>query len=118
MRLFISYARVDKYYCSQIVDMLDVHEIWFDNRLHAGQQWWDEIERRLEWCDGLLYLLSPDSVASKYCQKEYMLAKRLGKHIFPVLIQSRTAIPEELEQIQLELEQSLKKEKVRLFFFI
>lgn len=100
MRLFISYARVDKYYCLQIVDMLDVHEVWFDNRLHAGQQWWSQIRRMLEWCDGFVYLLSPDSVTSKYCQKEFEIARSLDKHIFPVLIQARTPIPASLEHIQ------------------
>jgi hypothetical protein len=100
MRLFISYARVDKYFCTQIADILDVHEIWFDTRLHAGQQWWDQIQRRLEWCDGLLYLLSPDSVASKYCRQECEIARSLGKFIFPILIQGRTAIPADLSHIQ------------------
>ena len=47
MRLFVSYARVDKPYCQQVVDLLDVHEVWYDHRLHAGQRWWDEILRRL-----------------------------------------------------------------------
>ena len=99
MRLFISYARVDKYYCLQIVDMLDVHEIWYDNRLLAGQEWWGEIQRRVDWCEGLVYLLSPDSVSSEYCQKEFELARKLGKHIFPVLIQGRTKIPQSLEHL-------------------
>jgi formylglycine-generating enzyme required for sulfatase activity len=100
MRLFMSYARVDKYYCLQIVDMLDIHDVWYDNRLHAGQQWWDQIRRRLEWCDGFVYLLSPDSVQSKYCRKEFEIAQSLGKPVFPVLIQARTPIPADLEHIQ------------------
>jgi formylglycine-generating enzyme required for sulfatase activity len=100
MRLFITYARVDTNYCSQIVDVLDVHDIWFDTRLHAGQHWWDQIQRRLEWCEGFLYLLSPDSVASAYCRREYEVARSLGKFILPVLIDDSTAIPADLSQIQ------------------
>ncbi len=61
MRLFLSYARVDKPYAIQVVNMLDIHEIWYDQRLYAGQDWWREILRRLDWCDGFIYLLSPDS---------------------------------------------------------
>ncbi|MAS34537.1 MAG: hypothetical protein CL610_11050 [Anaerolineaceae bacterium] len=115
MRLFISYARVDKYYCTQIVDMLDVHDVWFDNRLHAGQQWWDQIKRRLEWCDGFVYLLSPDSVASKYCRKEYEIAMSLGKAIFPILIQSRTQIPPDMAHIQyVDLSSGITTECVKL----
>ncbi len=114
MQLFISYARVDKYYCSQIIDVIDVHEVWYDNRLHAGQQWWDEIQCRLEWCEGLIYLLSPDSVNSKYCQMELSIAQSLGKHIFPVLIQPRTEMPDTLKHIQYaDLSKGLTTEAVK-----
>lgn len=100
MKLFISYARVDKPLCKQVVERLeDVHEVWYDRRLHAGQQWWDEIVHRLDWCEGFVYLLSPESVASEYCQREFALAMEAGKHIFPVLIQARTEIPANLSHI-------------------
>ncbi|MBL8163494.1 MAG: toll/interleukin-1 receptor domain-containing protein, partial [Anaerolineae bacterium] len=100
MRLFISYARVDRLYCQQIVDVLDVHDVWYDHRLHAGQKWWEEILRRLAWCDGFIYLLSRESVASEYCQKEFAIATQLGKSIFPVLIHQTAPIPEALRDIQ------------------
>lgn len=100
MRLFISYARVDKPYCIQIVDTLYVHDTWYDQRLHAGQDWWKEITLRIEWCEGFVYLLSPESVVSEYCIKEYELARSLGKHIFPVLIHKDTKIPKELQDLQ------------------
>lgn len=100
MRLFISYARVDKPYCIQIVDTLYVHDTWYDQRLHAGQDWWKEITLRIEWCDGFVYLLSPESVVSEYCIKEYELARSLNKHIFPVLIHKDTKVPKELQELQ------------------
>lgn len=100
MRLFISYARVDKPLLKQIAERLeDVHEVWYDKRLFAGQHWWEEIESRLTWCEGFVYLLSPESVASEYCQKEFTIAQAQGKHIFPVLIQARTPIPANLSHI-------------------
>lgn len=100
MKLFISYARVDKPYCIQIVNTLDVHETWYDQRLHAGQNWWKEILRRLDWCEGFVYLLSPESVESEYCKKEFELARHLGRYIFPVLIHKDTSIPELLRDVQ------------------
>lgn len=100
MRLFVSYARVDKPYCIQIIDTLDVHEVWYDQRLYAGQNWWREILRRLDWCEGFIYLLSPESVASEYCQREFRLAQSLGRHIFPVLVHQDTDIPESIRDIQ------------------
>ncbi|MEL7434779.1 MAG: SUMF1/EgtB/PvdO family nonheme iron enzyme [Chloroflexota bacterium] len=100
MKLFISYARVDKPLCKQIVSQLDaVHDVWYDRRLHAGMDWWAEIQAKLDWCEGFVYLMSPESVASEYCQKEFAIATEAGKHIFPVLIQARTKIPDSLSHI-------------------
>jgi formylglycine-generating enzyme required for sulfatase activity len=115
MRLFVSYARVDKPYCIQIVDTLDIHEIWFDQRLYAGQHWWKEILRRLDWCEGFVYLLSPDSIASEYCQKEFELALSLGRHIFPVLIRENTPIPTMLLEMQYaDLSKGITPEAVKI----
>ncbi len=100
MRLFVSYARVDKAYCIEIMETLDAHTIWYDQRLYAGQHWWKEILRRLDWCEGFIYLLSPESVSSQYCQQEYELARNLGRHIFPVLIRKDTEIPASLKEYQ------------------
>lgn len=115
MRLFISYARVDKPYCIQIVNVLDVHDTWYDQRLYAGQNWWQEILRRLDWCEGFVYLISPDSVASEYCRKEFELAQSLGRHIFPVLIHPKTSIPTSLSEIQYaDLSKGLTVEAVKV----
>jgi formylglycine-generating enzyme required for sulfatase activity len=100
MRLFISYARVDKPYCVKIAETLDAHRVWYDDRLYVGQQWWKEILRRLDWCDGFIYLLSPESVASKYCRKEFAIAQNSGRKIFPVVIHEDTDIPKEINHIQ------------------
>jgi len=114
MRLFVSYARVDKLYCMQILDTLDVHETWYDQRLYAGQQWWPEILRRLDWCEGFIYLLSPDSVDSEYCQTEFQIAEGLGRHLFPVLIHNRTAVPKSLRDVQyVDLVNGLTPEAVK-----
>lgn len=108
MRLFISYARVDKRYCEQIVELLNIYDVWYDQRLHVGQKWWDEIVHRLEWTDGFVYLMSPESLESDYCQKELEIARNLGKYIFPVQIHPRINIPAELGEYQIaDLSQGL-----------
>ncbi|MBC7814622.1 MAG: SUMF1/EgtB/PvdO family nonheme iron enzyme, partial [Burkholderiales bacterium] len=68
--------------------------------LRAGQEWWDEIVRQLECCDGFVYLLSSDSINSQYCQKELDIALEHGKHIFPVLIHRSAIVPSSLQHIQ------------------
>lgn len=114
MRLFISYARIDMPYCMQIVNMLDVHEVWYDQRLYAGQQWWKEILRRLDWCEGFVYLLSPESVASDYCRQEFELAQSLNRHIFPVLIHQIEPLPDALGAFQYaDLSKGLTADTVR-----
>ena len=100
MKLFVSYARVDKPYCVQIVSALGAHDIWYDQRLFAGTNWWHEIYRRLEWCEGFLWLLSPESLRSTACQREFNLAHSLGRIVFPLLIHPEVEVPEALRDIQ------------------
>lgn len=100
MRIFVSYARVDKPYCVQLVEVLDFHDLWYDQRLYAGQKWWKEILSRLEWCEGFLYLISQASLASDYCQREFEIAHSLGKHIFPVLIEPDLVLPDTINHLQ------------------
>lgn len=115
MRLFISYARVDKPYCLQIVEMLDVHEVWFDKRLTVGQPWWEEICRQVGRCEGFVYLLSPESVESEYCNKEFEMAISSGKNVFPVLIHPDVKTPEKLKHIQYaDLTKGLTPEGVKV----
>lgn len=100
MRLFLSYARVDQPIAIQIAEALSGnHEVWLDERLYAGQRWWDEILRRLDWCEGFVYLLSPESVISKYCLRELNLALDTKRYIFPALIQRDTEVPENIRGI-------------------
>lgn len=115
MRLFISYARIDKPYCVQIIETLDVHDVWYDQRMYAGQNWWQEILRRLNWCEGLIYLVSPESLASEYCRKEYDLARDLGRKIFLVIIRENTIVPDHLAEFPvINLSKGLTPEGVRL----
>lgn len=101
MRLFVSYAHVDMLVCKQIVSHLEaVHEVWYDRRLHPGMEWQNEIQERIEWCEGFVYLLSSESIASEYCRQEFTWASKSHKHIIPVLIQANTVIPDDINHIQ------------------
>ena len=100
MKIFVSYARVDKPYCIRIIETLHAHDVWYDQRLYAGQDWWKEILRRLDWCEVFVYLLSPDSVASVYCRRELEIALRLKRDVIPVLINRETVLPESMQEWQ------------------
>ena len=100
MKIFVSYARMDKPYCVRIIETLHAHEVWYDQRIYAGQDWWKEILRRLDWCEVFVYLLSPDSVASLYCRRELELALRLKRDVIPVKISADTVLPETMKDWQ------------------
>jgi hypothetical protein len=55
----------------------DQHIFWHDQKLDAGDIWWEEIMRQVGLCDIFMYLLSNESVISEYCQAEFREAIRL-----------------------------------------
>ncbi len=100
MRLFISYAREDTAQVLALQPVLEIHEVWFDQRLSIGQQWWEEIERQIARAHCFLILLSAHSIESEYCQRELDLAIRLQKAIAPVMLDN-SPIPEKISRYQM-----------------
>ena len=100
MKIFISYARANKEAVLEIAQPLQSHNIWFDDRLNIGQDWWAEIEREIAACHCFMFVLSPQSLTSEYCRKELDYARKLNKPIAPVLIAS-AEIPEDLGKLQI-----------------
>jgi hypothetical protein len=101
-RIFISYNRVDKAITKRLADLLShaYDHVWYDTaRLVGGDEWWAKIVAEIQNCDHFIYLLSPESVASEWCQKELAEAQKLGKHIIPVRVRARTDTPEALKKI-------------------
>jgi TIR domain len=88
MALFVSYARQDH----DLVDSLRIdlerlgRDVWIDNKLRGGQEWWDEILRQIRACDVFVCTVSPSSIASKACRSELEYAAQLGRPILPVKI--------------------------------
>lgn len=100
MKIFISYARANKETVLELVQPLQSHTVWFDDRLNLGQDWWAEIEREIAACHCFMFVLSAQSLASEYCRKELEYARKLGKPIAPVLISS-CDVPEDLSKLQI-----------------
>ncbi len=98
MRLYISYAPADKTFCREIADVLDAHEIRFDQRVYTGQQWWNQIVEMLNWCEGLILLISRDAIGSQYCQQEFKIVQKQGKPIFLVLARRNVQLSEGIRQ--------------------
>lgn len=102
MRLFISYAHVDKYQVSQLVEVLREadYDPWFDHKLMPGMDWKAELLRAITVCDAFLYALTPESVASEWCQWEFAQAVQMGKPVIPVLMQAKTPLPDAISRYQ------------------
>lgn len=102
MKLFISYAHVDKWPIGLLVDVLrDAgHDPWFDNKLLPGQDWKQALKAAIVDCEAFVYALTPESVASEWCQWEFATAVELGKSIIPILVQPKTDIPDAIRRYQ------------------
>lgn len=103
MKLFISYAHVDKSIVKEwIVDKLisGGHAVWFDDRISTGSDWKQTLDDEIQRCDALVFAMTPESVKSKWCLWELDKAIECRKGIIPVLLQSNTKVPKQLLSIQ------------------
>jgi len=89
-KLFISYAHKDtdaKMLCKQLVEFLSPdYQIWYDEHISAGQIWGTNIAQRLQSCDAIICLVSPNWLKSEYCNREYDIAFFKNKIILPFKI--------------------------------
>jgi hypothetical protein len=68
--IFISYSRKDLAIAEKVINALaeDNFEPWIDwKSIPKGEQFWSEIQQGIEEADVFLFLVSPDSVRSDWC---------------------------------------------------
>ena len=102
MSVFISYSRSDSAFVNDLATRLREAgcKVWQDiSGLRGGQTWASEIDRAVRDSDALIVVLSPDSSASEWVQKETLLAMKLHKPIVPILLRE-TEIPVQLVNLQ------------------
>ncbi len=100
-QVFISYSETDKHFMWRIRQTLmrEGFTVWTNKTdIQTGTGFQEEINKGIEQADNLLYLISPDSIQSKYCQAELECAFANNKHIIPFLIQET-----DLEQLSPQL---------------
>ena len=103
--LVISHSSKDNDQALKVRDWLKGHgwnDVFLDLDPHAGlapgHSWQEELKRAGERCSGVVALISPDWVASRWCQTEFLLADQLGKKIFPIFV-----APTPFDDLPLEL---------------
>src|SRR6185369_14358639 len=104
---FISYSPVDGLdFALKLADELQSGPpsipVWLDRReLTPGRDWDESIVEALRTCDGLLFLMTPDSVdPNSMCKREWVRAGKYKKPIVPILLDREAEMPFQLEPRQ------------------
>ncbi len=88
-KVFISYSRKDIDFAKKLTSELQKSELdfWVDwDGIPPTVDWWREIEKGVEEADTFIFLISPDSVASKVCGLEIDCAVKNCKRIIPLVV--------------------------------
>ena len=93
MRIYVVYAKVDEAICKKIGGLLEVHDVFIDPRERVDATWWENISGQIHSADCFLYLVSPESVDSPYCNREIDLIRQLKRPILPVIVKPNTTLP-------------------------
>ena len=92
-RIFLSHSSLDEEAVLGVRDWL-IGEGWDDlfldldaeRGLVAGQRWQNALKAAAERCELVLFLITPNWVASKWCLAEFLLARNMNKHIFGIIV--------------------------------
>src|ERR1700732_810662 len=103
-RIFISYLRTDMAFADRLEAALKARgfEPLIDRtEIYAFEEWWTRIETLIARADTIVFVLSPDSVASEVALKEVAFAASLNKRFAPIVCRrvDDKAVPEALAKL-------------------
>jgi TIR domain-containing protein len=103
-KVFISYSRKDMAFANQLEAALKARgfEPLIDrSEIYAFEEWWKRIEALIVRADTVVFVLSPDSVASEVALKEVTFAASLNKRFAPIVCRpvENKIVPEELVRL-------------------
>jgi TIR domain len=84
--VFVSYSRRDSEFVRRLASSITERgkEIWVDTEgIADGEVFPEAIKRAIEQSDAFLFVITPVSVASAYCEHEVEYARELQKRIVP-----------------------------------
>jgi hypothetical protein len=88
--IFISYSKQNIDFVRYLRVLLENvgFAVWVDEaRLSPSARWWKTIEDSIQGCAAFVIVMSPDSVESDWVEREILLAEKLKRPIFPVLLE-------------------------------
>ncbi|MEM7066526.1 MAG: TIR domain-containing protein [Cyanobacteria bacterium P01_B01_bin.77] len=86
--VFISYSRKDKAFVQVLNQALtnSKYDAWVDwEDIPLTADWWEEIKAGIEGADTFIFVISPDSIASKVCGQEIDHAVENNKRLLPIV---------------------------------
>ena len=103
--IFISYSEEDEEITQKIANTLkrESFTIWTNKTdIKAGAKFQEQINKGIEEADNLIYLISANSLRSRYCQQEIEYALANNKRIVPLLVEKIQieTIPPEILALQ------------------
>ncbi|BAU09986.1 RHS Repeat family protein [Leptolyngbya sp. NIES-3755] len=93
--IFISYSRKDKLFVQTLHAALGQakYDVWVDwEDIPFTSDWWEEIQRGIEGVHSFIFVISPDSIASKVCRREIDHAVQLNKRLIPLVLREGFAM--------------------------
>ena len=115
-KIFISYVHEDEAFKEELEKRLKPYrrtgkvESWNDRAILAGTEWDDEIKHQLEAANIIIFLVSPDFLASDYVH-DVQIANALERYnnglvrIVPIVVR-----PSDLSELQIKSFQALPKD--------
>ena len=99
--VFISYSRRDSAFVQRLSAELEAREkdVWLDvDGVRDAEVFPAALRRAIEGSDAFVFVISPDSVRSEFCEQEVAYAVELKKRIVPVALREVAAeeMPDEI----------------------
>src|SRR5262245_27281122 len=103
-RVFISYSRKDMAFADRLETALKARgfEPLIDrSEIYAFEEWWKRVEELIGSADTVVFVLSPDSVASEVARREVAFAASPNKRFAPIVCRQVDdhAVPPELARL-------------------
>jgi len=103
-KVFISYSRKNMAFADRLEAALKERgfEPLIDRtEIYAFEDWWKRIQALIAQADTIIFVLSPDAVASEVCAKEVAYAASLTKRFAPIVLRrvDDKLIPEALARL-------------------
>ncbi|MFO1135075.1 MAG: TIR domain-containing protein [Rhodoblastus sp.] len=92
-RIFLSHSSKDSLKAVEVRDWLATNgwrDVFLDldpaAGIAPGEHWQNELRAAADRCEAVIFIVSSHWLASPWCLSEFLLAKQLGKRLFPLLL--------------------------------